>query len=316
MRINGFRLKKTNGNKKVLCERSADLQIARCKFLRELKSMQDCQMNLVYLDETWINSNHTVPKEWVSSDGKTGRKIPKGRGQRLILLHAVDSVTGFLPRCKLLFKSHSTDGRDYHTEMNSQIFEHWVKNSLIPSLTEPSCIIMDNASYHSRVCPDTVAPTMKNKKEEMKAWLDENNISFDPHLLKPELYALIKKHKPQKRYVVDQLIMAHNHLVLRLPPYHSDLNPIELLWGIIKSDVARQNSTFKLDSMKILTDGAIEKISMEAIKSTFNHVKKTEMEYWANDGLSIAPVVDPVIITLQEPSPSSSNSSSESDDDE
>jgi hypothetical protein len=33
---------------------------------------------------------------------------------------------GFLNGCELVFKGISTDGRDYHTEMNSIIFEKWV----------------------------------------------------------------------------------------------------------------------------------------------------------------------------------------------
>lgn len=313
LRRSGFRFRKTGGNRKLLCERY-DLQIARCKYLRELKQLTDCQINLVYLDETWINSHHTFSKEWISNDGLTGRNIPTGRGQRLILLHAVDTISGFLPGCKLLFKSHSTDGRDYHQEMNAVIFEDWVRNSLLPSLKEPSCIIMDNAPYHSRICPDTAAPTTKTNKAEMMAWLEKHNIPFDPHLLKPEIYEIIKKRKPPKEYVIDKLIMEHNHLVLRLPPYHSDLNPIELLWANIKGDVARNNTTFKLENVQTLTEEAINKISLDTIKSTFDHVKNIENEYWVNDGLQIAPIVETINIPLQESSSSSSNSSSDNSD--
>ena len=35
--------------------------------------------------------------------------------------------------------------------------------------------------------------------------------------------------------------MKHGHLPLRLSPYQPDLNPIELVWGEIKGEVARQN---------------------------------------------------------------------------
>ena len=113
LKRNGFSFRRTNGNRSILCER-ADLQISRCKYLRDLKEARDIGMNVIYLDETWINSHHTHPKEWVSNDGKIGRNIPTGRGKRLILLHAVDERTGFLPDCQLLFQSHLTHGRDYH----------------------------------------------------------------------------------------------------------------------------------------------------------------------------------------------------------
>ena len=120
MRARGFSFKKTNGiNRKPLCER-ADLQIARCAYLRKIYDVRG-YLNIVYRDETYLNANQTYSKEWVFSD-TIARKIPNGSGQRLILLHTVDEKRGFVPDCKLLFKSHSTDGRDYHSEMNSVVF--------------------------------------------------------------------------------------------------------------------------------------------------------------------------------------------------
>ena len=60
-----------------------------------------------------------------------------------VLLHAVNERTGFLPdcQCQLLFQSHLTHGRDYHTEMNSAIYEYWVEHNLLPSITEPAWIM-------------------------------------------------------------------------------------------------------------------------------------------------------------------------------
>ena len=313
LKRNGFSFRRTNGNRSILCERP-DLQISRCKFLRELKDARDLGMNIIYLDETWINSHHTQPKEWVSNDGKIGRIIPAGRGRRLILLHAVDESTGFSPDCQLLFQSHSADGRDYHTEMNSTIFEDWIEHNLLPSIKEPACIVMDNASYHSRISTDSISPTSSTRKEDMKIWLRNKNIPFDDNLLKPELYELIRKNKPEKIYVTDQLIQSHGHLVLRLPPYHCDLNPIELLWGIIKNDVASKNSTFKLADMRNLTEQAIQDIPLETIKSTFEHTRKIEETYWENDGLNNMPTVSQCIVNLQDSSTDSDSSFLSSDE--
>lgn len=314
MKSKGFAFKKTGGNRRVLCERH-DLQVARCKYLRALEDVRKRKLNLVYLDETWIGCNHTSSKEWMSKDGTTARLLPTGRGQRLILLHAVDNTEGFLPDCKLLFKSLSTDGRDFHKEMNSMVFEDWVEHNLLPSLPEPSCIIMDNASYHSRLCPESVAPTMTSKKEEMKTWLHDHNIGFTDNQLKPEIYSLIKENKPKKEFVVDKLIDAWGHVVLRLPPYHCNLNPIELLWANIKSDVANNNSSFKLDDMKRITDQAIRKIPLDTIQKTFNHTEGIEKEYWKKDGLSKSPIVQKIVINVQD-NTSSESSSSSSDENE
>ncbi|GBP70621.1 hypothetical protein EVAR_98201_1 [Eumeta japonica] len=44
--------------------------------------------------------------------------------------------------------------------------------------------------------------------------------------------------------------------VLRLPPYHCELNPIELVWADIKGHVARNNTIFKIaDVKKLLSEG-------------------------------------------------------------
>ena len=231
--------------------------------------------------------------------------IPVGRGQRLILLHAVDQKTGFLPDCKLLFKSVSTDGRDYHTEMNGTVFENWVENKLLPSLDVPSVVIMDNASYHTRKDPETSAPNMSNKLQEMRNWLTHRGIKFPekgPGSYKKDLLVIINEHKPQQLYIADKMIEQHGHQVLRLPPYHCQFNPIELLWGIIKNDVASNNTEFKLDAMRKLTDDAISKVSLETIQKSFRHAEKIENEYWLKDGLHAAPVIDPIIINTQQDS--------------
>jgi hypothetical protein len=56
-------------------------------------------------------------------------KFRPSKGQRFVILHA-GCKTGFLPGCELVFKTLSTDGRDYHSEMNSVIFNKWVEEQL------------------------------------------------------------------------------------------------------------------------------------------------------------------------------------------
>jgi hypothetical protein len=49
--------------------------------------------------------------------------------------------TGFLPGCELVFKTLSTNGRDYHSEMNSVIFNKWIEEQLVPALPHKSLFI-------------------------------------------------------------------------------------------------------------------------------------------------------------------------------
>ena len=103
-------------------------------------------------------------------------KIPLNKGQRFVILHA-GCKTGFLPGCELVFKTLSTDGRDYHSEMNSVIFNKWVEEQLVPALP-PKCLVMDNASYHSVIKEGTKAPTSATRKGDMQKWLKDKQIPY------------------------------------------------------------------------------------------------------------------------------------------
>lgn len=59
-----------------------------------------------------------------------------GKGKRLIVLH-IGSEDGFVENERLLFKSKKS--RDYHEEMNGEMFTDWMKN-ILPVL-EPNSVI-------------------------------------------------------------------------------------------------------------------------------------------------------------------------------
>ncbi|CAH4034426.1 unnamed protein product [Pieris brassicae] len=64
-----------------------------------------------------------------------------------------------------------------------------------------------------------------------------------------------------KSYVIDEMAKAAGVEVLRLPPYHCELNPIELVWADVKGYVARNNTTFKMvDVKKLLQEGLNRRI--------------------------------------------------------
>ena len=74
-------------------------------------------------------------------------------------------------------------------------------------------------------------------------------------MTKPKLYQLVQQHKiiEPMHYEVDNLIKRNGHEVLRLPPYHCHFNPIKLIWGILKRDVAQRNNTFKIADVEVRT---------------------------------------------------------------
>lgn len=54
--------------------------------------------------------------------------------------------------------------------------------------------------------------------------------------------AYLEKPKYDK-YIIDKEANLHNKTVLRLPPYHCELNPIELVWAQVKTYVSGKNKT-------------------------------------------------------------------------
>lgn len=155
----GFEYKKID-KRKVLLERY-DIILRRISFLREAKKIENWE-NIVFIDETWLNANHTLSRSWTDDTQASTSKVPMGKGARLIICHAGSAKYGFVENGLLAFESKTTT--DYHKEMNAATFPEWFKNILLPGLPEPSVIFMDNAPYHSVQL--NKAPTQANKKEK------------------------------------------------------------------------------------------------------------------------------------------------------
>lgn len=95
----------------------------------------------------------------------------------------------------------------------------------------------------------------------MQEWLRAHNVAFEENMTKRELYQIIPRSKPPKRYVADELMKAHGHEILRLPPYHCDLNPIEYIWNLVKQRVADKNVNQSEKEIKKITRDAINSIT-------------------------------------------------------
>ena len=66
---------------------------------------------------------------------------------------------------------------DYHDSMNAEAYENWFEKRLCPNLEPNSVIVIDNASYHSRNCPDYPLSTWK--KNELSNWLKDKGSSIE-----------------------------------------------------------------------------------------------------------------------------------------
>jgi transposase len=149
---------------------------------------------------------------------------------RYIVVNAGNSH-GFIEGAGLIFKSKK-NSLDYHSEMNAETFEEWLQDKLLPALTEPSIIVLDNASYHSRL--EEKKPTCAWRKAHLQTWLQNNNIHFSETDKKDTLLKLCRQNYKSPVYVVDHVIHEAGHKPLRLPPYHCIFNQIEMVWSQTK----------------------------------------------------------------------------------
>lgn len=300
----GFDFNKQD-NRNLLMERD-DIILWRRKYLRQINEYRKANKTIYFLDETWVNAGHVKSRAWLDTTIKnkrhafhdgltTGPKVPTGKGKRLIVLH-IGSDKGFVEEGLLVFESKST--KDYHEEMDGDRFLEWFKN-ITPKLEPGSIVVMDNASYHSVKLEKM--PTTAWNKQQIIDWLNSKGISMDMSYLKKELLKKASEIAPQyDKYVIDETAKINGIEILRLPPYHCKLNPIELVWAQIKNYVAANNTTFKMTDVKKLFYEAIQLVDANRWKKCCDHVIKEENTMWDLDDVMEHAAENPFIINTRD----------------
>lgn len=304
----GFRYKKCQSKRKMLIERHS-IQQWRGKYITAIRKYRSEERPIYFQDETYVNESQNVPACW-QSNTERGALSSIGKGNRLVIVHAGGS-SGFVEGALTIFKP-TTKTEDYHGNMNYNNFEKWVREKLLPSLPPNSVIVMDNAKYHCNEVDK--APTMCSLKKEMQDWLKRHNIEYTEAMKKRDLQELINQNKPEKQFKIDAILKEKGHNVLYLPPYHPDLNPIELVWGDIKGELARKYINSNLTEKKRALEELFAKYSVEKWQKCDNHVKKVEEEYYKNDNLSDE-IMDQFIISLRDGESDNESDSNHTDSD-
>lgn len=308
----GFKWKKSMKNRKILME-SYRLRMWRFKYLQQIKQAKEENKTLIYLDETWFNVGESASYIWTDGTLNSTQKAPVSRGERLIILHA-GSADGWVPNALLILRTKGTGSFDYHQDMDSHNFEKWLEEQLFPNIPPNSAIVMDNAPYHSR--KSQKIPRTNNNKTEIVEWLDQHNI---PHgektkTLKAELLKLVKESGITDKYAVDELCKTNGHTVIRLPPYHCHLNPIELAWSQTKSylrrDAVTTNAAEAIDKVK----EAVTTVTPQKWKNCCDHVQKESGKHIENELIAECIQEDVVIDLLEIDSDSDSEDNEDNDE--
>ena len=185
----GFKYKKLN--KRMVIMESPRIVAWRQEYLRKIKEYRQSKTEIVYLDETWFDTHDLVKYGWVDDSNKCTLNGPCSRGKRVIILHA-GSNKGFVPNALLLSaKNIKHSSADYHEDMTASLFEKWFIEQLLPNLSPNSVIVMDNASYHSRL--HNKVPNSSTKKDEILKFMESKTIEIPQKATKKVLLEAIKK---------------------------------------------------------------------------------------------------------------------------
>lgn len=235
----------------------------------------------IYLDESYINKNHSRDATWYfGGDGSIISK-PTGKGERLIIVNAIDK-NGWIPNAKLVFQASKKTG-DYHSNMNWKVFREWFENQLLKNIPNNSIIILDNAAYHNVLTEETF-PKPCHSVKRLQEWLTHNQIPWSTDMLKEELYAVCQRFAPQPEFALDRIASKYGHSILRTPPYHPELQPIEMCWAVVKGHVAAHND-FTMKKVRELLEEGFAKVTTNTINGIIKKVIKEELSFWVDDAL-------------------------------
>lgn len=259
---------------------------ARRRYLRKIRSNRSKNESErrpeVYLDESYVNKNHSNDLTWYSDEDGSWIQKPTGKGERLIIMDAI-TIDGWVTGSRVVFKSTKKTG-DYHGQMNWDLFSKWFKERLLPNIPPKSLIVMDNAKYHN-ILSEHSAPTSNCSKQKIKHWLENNRIMCRDDALKVELVEILKKLAPEPTYALDEIAEKAGHQVLRTPPYHPELQPIEICWGVVKNHVAR-NCNFTLKGLEKQIELGFQKVTPETCRKAIEKCKTFEKSFWYQDDTS------------------------------
>ena len=271
------------GVRSALLKESERIVILRRQYLRQKQANRDEKGQTirpeVYLDESYINKNHSNDKTWYFEQDDIILGKPTGKGDRLIILNAV-TKDGWVPNTKLVFKASKKTG-DYHTNMNWDNFSKWFQEKLLKNIPENSLIIMDNAPYHN-VLVEEAFPKKSHSVKRLREWLSDNEIPWTKDMLKSELFDLCSRFAAKPEFLIDRIARQAGHSILRTPPYHPELQPIETCWAVVKNHVAQHNDCTMKKVMLLLEEG-FAKVTSKTCQKLIEKVNLLEDAFWAED---------------------------------
>ena len=151
----------------------------------------------------------------------------------------------------------------------------------MPNIPEGAFVVLDNAKYHNVLVQDFF-PNASHTKEELRDWLTRNGHAWHEDMLKSELLEKCIRWAPRPEYRLDCLAATKGITIVRTPPYHPELQPIETCWAIVKNYMA-DNCDFTMKGIRERLPEAFAKVTADTCRKIMAKVTEQEDRYWEDD---------------------------------
>ena len=211
-------------------------------------------------------------RSWMFA-GCTTRECAKSRdeGERINMVGSIYSHT-YDPNSITSWASTEADKVKYTT--GSEVLDHIVKH-VLPN--GPTFYVLDNAKNNRRI--DPAAHKLEN--DDLASWIEENDhheatkfndywkSECDGETTKRGLRGKLMKYIRENDLTEVAIVLRSHGIIPRyLPRYFPELNPIELIWAIIK---ARYKKTDATRPWKERLKEAIDSVTEEEIERAIDH---------------------------------------------
>ncbi|GJJ74656.1 hypothetical protein EMPS_07014 [Entomortierella parvispora] len=178
------------------------------------------------------------------------------------------------------------DSHDYQGPFTSNLFERIFKE-ICKTLSDeygPCHIHMDSAKYHfGRKNP---LPRQSAPLDQLVQWFKDNGHPLPTRsdgraMTRLGLLDWIDHMNIAPVYASYDIANKHGHTIMRTPPHHCELQPIENLWGLVKNPIALDpnlNETC-LSLRNRLLEG-FAKVKSEQLVSFWEKTVKIGKDYW------------------------------------
>lgn len=164
-------------------------------------------------------------------------------------------------------------------------YERWFINKLLPKIPPNSVVVMDNnSSYYQK---KEAIPDGSWKKHQIKSWLASKNVNVTKINQKKDLLAAVNclPSAYSTRQKIDELAKQRGIILVNLPPYHYELNPLNMIWAQVKCHVQSNMKTFRVKTIKKLVKEAFYTTTNVDWVNYVHHIRRMEDLLWSVDQL-------------------------------